>query len=158
MTTKESASANNSKKTPSKKKSIGDVVFDKFDELILNTPKKPREEKLAKLTDEQKQQLLEIEENAVATFQGQLDELESALGMLRMGHHFGWKVLYLIHSKRTIRKYENILGDIRIRDIFHETGPSSYRSYGLALAEKFTNFWKVVGGDIKIPDRKRVDS
>jgi hypothetical protein len=158
MITKNDLSQSSPKAPLDKKKSIGDVVFDKFDELILNTPKKPREEKLAKLTYEQKQQLLEIEENAVTAFQGQLDELESALGMLRMGHHFGWKVLYLIHSKRTIRKYESILGDIRIRDIFPETGPSSYRSYGLALAEKFTNFWKVVGGDIKIPDRKRVDS
>ena len=49
--------------------------------------------------------------------------------MLRMGHHFGWKVLYIIHSRVTIRKYEKIL-DIKIRDIFAETGPSSYRSLG----------------------------
>lgn len=157
MTSNNNLPANDSNAATTKKKTIGDVVFDKFEELILNTPKKPREEKLAKLTDEQKQRLHEIEEDAIANFSGQLDELESALGMLRLGHHYGWKVLYLVHSKRTIRKYEGILGDIRIRNIFPETGPSSYRSFGLALADKFSNFWKVVGGDIKIPDRKKVD-
>ena len=137
----------------SKKKSMSEAVLELLDSSLLHLPKKSREEKLVKLTDEQKQQLLEIEENAIANFSGQLDELESALGMLRMGHQFGWKVLYLIHSKRTIRKYEGVL-DIKVREVFPETGPSSYRSYGLGLAEKYSNFWKVAGGDIKIPDQK----
>lgn len=157
MTTEDDHISNDSTSATAKKKSLGDAVIDKLGELIYNPATKPREEKLAKLTDEQKVELQKIEEDAIAGFSGQLDELESALGMLRMGHHFGWKVLYLIHSKRTIRKYEGMLG-IKVRDVFPETGPSSYRSYGLALAEKFSNFWKVVGGDIKIPDRKKVDS
>lgn len=123
---------------------------------MIKVPEKPKEEKLAKLTEAQKQQLQEIEDNAIANFKGQLDELESALGMLRMGHHMGWKILYLIHSKRTVRKYEDILG-IRIRDVFPEKGPSSYRSVGLSIAEKFSNFWKVVGGEIKIADKKKFD-
>ena len=157
MVTKDDSSpASATKASPGKKKSIGDTVLDLLDSTLLHIPKKSREEKLAKLTVEQTQQLLDIEENAIAKFDGQLDELESALGMLRMGHHFGWKVLYLIHSKRTIRKYEGML-DIKVREIFPETGPSSYRSFGLGFAEKFTNFWKVAGGDIKIPDRKKVD-
>ena len=157
MTTKDTPSSSDSR-AASKKKSVTDAVVDMLTEFVYNPTPKPREEKLAKLTNEQQQQLHQIEEDAIANFSGQLDELESALGMLRMGHHFGWKVLYLMHSKRTIRKYEGILGDIRIRDIFPEKGPSSYRSFGLAIAEKFSNFWKVAGGDIKIPDRKKVDS
>ena len=113
----------------------------------------PKEKALAKLTTKQEAQLREIEENAIATFQGDLPQLEAALGMLRLGLHFGWKVLYIIHSKKTIRNYETIL-NIKIRDIFPETGPSSYRSFGLNIALRFSNFWKVVGGDTKIP-RKR---
>ena len=120
---------------------------------VLDMPKKPKAARLAKLTPEQAAQIREIEEKAIAEFAGDLDVLESALGMLRLGHHFGWRVLYLIHSKQTVRKYEEILG-IRIREVFPETGPSSYRSIGLNLAERFTNFWKVVGGQIKIPRRK----
>lgn len=137
-------------------KDVSDVVLDPIGEYVLKIPDKPREEKLAVLTEEQMRLLREIEENAIADFKGQLDELESALGMLRMGHHFGWKVLYLIHSKRTVRKYEEIL-NIKIREIFPETGPSTYRSYGYNLAEKFSNFWKIVSGDIKIPDRRKVE-
>lgn len=142
---------------PNKKNSIGETILNLVGERVLKIPKKSKEEKLAQLTSEQKQQLQDIEENAIANFSGQMDELESALGMLRMGHHFGWKVLYLIHSKRTIRKYEVMLGDIKVREIFPEQGPSSYRSYGFNLAQTYSNFWKVAGGDIKIPDRKKVE-
>jgi len=120
---------------------------------LIKIPKKQRAAKLAKLTDEQKQELEELEANALANFEGAADELETALGMLRLGHHVGWKVLYVVHSKRTIRKYEDILG-IKVRDIFPETGPSSYRSYGLIVVEKFTNFWKAISGEQKI-DRRR---
>lgn len=120
---------------------------------LLDIPEKPNSAKLRKLTPEQEDQLRRIEADAIARFTGDLVQLESALGMLRMGHHFGWKVLYMLHSKKTIRHYEDIL-DIRVRDIFDETGPSSYRSIGLAIAQKFTNFWRVAGGDIKVPKRK----
>lgn len=106
----------------------------------------PLDQRLKKLTEVQKSQLQEIENNAISNFSGMLDELESALGMLRIGHHMGWKVLYLVHSKKTIRKYEEIL-NIKIRDIFEEEGPSAKRSIGLAIAQKFSNFWKVVSGE-----------
>lgn len=143
--------------SPSQSKSDdASLVHHILGEVILNIPRKPKDEKLAPLTDEQKLLLHKIEADAIANFHGLLDELESALGMLRLGFHFGWKVLYLIHSKRTIRKYEEIL-NIKVRDIFPETGPSAYRSYGLNFAAKFSNFWKVAGGDIKIPDRRKID-
>lgn len=131
--------------------------------MIFKIPKKPKEEKLYKLTDAQRKRMEEIEAEAIAGFQGELDELESALGMLRLGHHVGWKVLYLIHSKRTVRKYEKILtGDAKepvlIRDLFEATGPSSYRSMALKLAEAASNFWRALSGeaeDVTIPKEKR---
>lgn len=119
---------------------------------LMETTKTP-EEKLANLTPEQKAQIEEIERNAIANFKGQFDELEMALGMLKIGHHVGWKVLVIIHNKRTIRKYEEILG-IHIREFFPEEGPSSYRSNGYMLAKKLGNFWKAVSGDIKIENRR----
>lgn len=139
-----------------KKKGLSEKAIEFLAGRVFKFPeRKPKEQVIAKLTPEQKQQLEQIEENAIAGFTGQLDELESALGMLRMGHHMGWKVLYIIHSKQTIRKYEDILG-IKIRDLFPEKGPSSYRSYGLQFAEMCSNFWKAAGGDIKIPDRRTI--
>src|SRR5438045_3248125 len=96
---------------------------------LFKLPKKTKDEKLAKLAPAQKAELDRIEADAIANFDGVLDDLEAALGVLRMGHHFGWKVLYIIHSKATIRKYGKIL-DMKLREIFPEEGPSSYRSYG----------------------------
>ena len=145
------------RETLEKSKSLPYKAFEAITDAVTGAPKgKPREQVLAKLSDDQRNQLVDIEGNAIAGFTGQLDELESALGMLLMGHHFGWKVLYLIHSKKTIRKYEDILG-IKIRDIFLETGPSSYRSVGLTLAMKASNFWKVVSGEEKIENRRKIE-
>lgn len=131
--------------------------------MIFKIPKKTKEEKLYKLTDAQRKRMEEIEAEAIAGFRGDMDQLESALGMLRLGHHVGWKVLYLVHSKRTVRNYERILtGDAKepvlIRELFDPTGPSSYRSMGLRLAEAASNFWKAVSGeaeDVTIPKEKR---
>lgn len=94
------------------------------------------------------EQLQEIEREAIARFRGTFDELEAALGMLRMGDHIGWKPLVLIHNKRTIRKYEEILG-ISVRDFFPEEGPSVGRSLGYSIAKRIGNFWKAVSGEVK---------
>lgn len=134
--------------------SLRDKVLDK---VAPETPEgRGKQDVLAEISDEERRELVDIEGDAIAGFVGQLPELESALGMLLMGHHFGWKVLYLIHSKKTIRKYEDILG-VRIREIFPETGPSSDRSVGLALAMKASNFWKVVSGEHKIENLKKIE-
>jgi hypothetical protein len=110
---------------------------------------------LANRTVDQAADLERIEKEAIANFSGTLDELESALGMLRMGHHLGWRVLVLIHSKRTLRKYEDILG-IKVRDYFPEEGPSVGRSIGYTIAKKLGNFWKAVSGDVKIDHRREI--
>jgi len=121
----------------------------------LNLPTKPKHERVAKLTAAQESELRQIESEAICEFEGDLSQLEAALGMLRIGHHVGWRVLYIVHSKKTIRSYEEMLG-IKVRELFPETGPSSYRSFGYNLAMRYPNFWKVVGGDIKIPHRQNV--
>lgn len=135
---------------PRRKLSPTEKLIDKLSDVVTTIPKNiPPEERIARLSEDQKAELEEIEFRAISHFVGVLDELEAALGMLRIGHHVGWKVLYLVHSKKTIRKYEEILG-IKIREIFPETGPSSYRSVGFGISEKFSNFWKFVSGDIKL--------
>ncbi len=78
----------------------------------------------------------------------QIDELESALGMYMIGHHFGWKVLYLVHSKKTIKKYEEILG-IKVSEAFPEFGPDADRTNAFKIIQAVSNFWKAVSGDEK---------
>ena len=111
--------------------------------------------KLASRTLEQEAELVRIEREAFARFHGQFDDLEAALGMLRIGQHIGWRVLVLIHNKRTIRKYEEILG-IDVREFFPAEGPSCERSIGYIVAKKLGNFWKAVSGAIKIEDRRLI--
>lgn len=94
-------------------------------------------------------------DEAIVRFEGNMDELESALGMYMIGRHFGWKVLYILHSKRTIRKYEEILG-ISIREEFEAEGPDADRSNGFRALKSITNFWKAISGETPIPDKKLV--
>jgi|SRR5882672_9241254 len=95
-------------------------------------------------------------ERAAIDFEGQFDELESALGMLMIGRLVGWKVLVLIHNKRTIRHYEEILGGINIREVFPEEGPLAHKSLGLEIVKKVGNFWKAVSGEVKIDERREL--
>lgn len=113
--------------------------------------------KQKRFTPAQLKRLDEIEQHAIARFMGDLGELESALGMLRLGHQYGWRVMYLIHSKATVKKYEQIL-DIRVRDEFDEEGPSSMRNNGYRLVQNVSNFWKAASGEKdKLPGKRLVE-
>lgn len=91
----------------------------------------------------------EIAERALNNFGvGHAGELESALGMLYMGHAFGWKVLYIIHSASTVRKYERIL-DIVAKDFFPAETEHSDRSYAYVAVKKVSNFWKAIRGEVE---------
>lgn len=100
--------------------------------------------------------LVSVVDRAMEGFRGNSSELESAIGALFVGRRFGWKVLFLIHSKATIRKYEKILG-VTFRDVLPETGPLSRKSVAWVTVEKIGGFWKVVKGEkpgVKTPDFK----
>lgn len=114
---------------------------------------KKNEHALALLTQDDVWKLYEIERKAFARFSGQIDELESAIGMLHLGFHIGWRPLVLIHDKKTIKKYEQLLG-IEIREFFPPEGPSAPRSLGYTIAKKYSNFWKVVSGETKSDELK----
>jgi len=116
--------------------------------------KRPRP-KVDPLTDEQAQALLKCVEDSAYEFVGPFEELESALGMLFLGRLVGWKVLVLIHNKRTIRKYEEILG-INIREAFEPEGPFSYKSVGYEVVQKLQKFWKGVSGEIAVDNRREL--
>ncbi len=102
-------------------------------------------------------QLAAIVNDALNRFSGNSDELEKAIGMLMFGDYVGWKVLVIIHNKRTVRKYEEILG-ISIREFFVEEGPIALRSLGYSVAKDLGNFWKAVSGDVPIEDRRELRS
>lgn len=117
-------------------------------------PRKPVH--IPPLTCKEAQDLIKQTVDSTVEFEGQFDELESALGMLMIGRLVGWKVLVLIHNKRTIRKYEEILGGINIREVFREEGPLAHKSLGLKIAKQLGKFWKVVSGEEKVEERRQM--
>ena len=122
----------------------------------MKNPHKAENLKLLKdRTVEREAELNRIERNAFANYSGSFDDLETALGMLRMGDHVGWRVLVLIHNKRTIRKYEQILG-IEVREFFEPETASARRSMGYKIALELGNFWKAVSGALKVPKRREI--
>lgn len=111
--------------------------------------------KVPALSEEESKAAMDKLDFVIKDFRGDLDELESALGMYLIGRHFGWRPLVLIHNKRTIRKYEEIL-KINIREEFPEEGPDADRSYGYKFAKGLSNFWKAVSGEVQVEQRREI--
>ncbi len=97
-----------------------------------------------------------IIEKAINDFKGDIPVLESAIGSLYVGRKYGWKVLYIIHDMRTLKKYEKLL-NINFKDILEEVGPFAHKSKGFRIVSKLSNFWKAVKGETPIKDRKKVE-
>lgn len=92
--------------------------------------------------------IIELIDRAIDRFDGDLDELESAIGMLMLGRQYGWRVIFLVHSPNTIRKYQKILGVKHLRDVLPEVGVLAHRSNAWRLVNGTRNFWKAVRGQI----------
>jgi hypothetical protein len=122
---------------------------------LVAKPKKPI--RIPPVSADEALALQDIVEKATRNFNGQFDELENALGMLMIGRLVGWKLLVFIHNKRTIRKYEEILG-INVREAFPEEGPLAVKSPAYAVVKDLGNFWKAVSGSVKVEDRRALQS
>ncbi len=92
-------------------------------------------------------QIIEVSLEAVDRFKGNVTELEAAIGALVVGKRVGWKVLYLIHDKKTLKKYEGHLG-LNLREVLPEVGPKASKSLAWMGLMKITDFWKAVKGEI----------
>lgn len=111
--------------------------------------------KVERTSDARSLELISVAQTAAHKFAGPIDDLQKAIGMLMTGDLFGWKVLILVHNKRTVRKYEEILG-IDVKEFFPEEGPYAHRSVGYTIATKIGNFWKAVSGDVPIDNRREI--
>lgn len=105
-------------------------------------------------TSEEAKKIVDKLDAAIKNHHGLTDTMEQAVGMYFLGRHFGWKVLYIIHSKSTIRKYESMLG-IKVQEEFDPVGPDAERSYGWVAVQKISNFWKAVSGEVELGTAER---
>lgn len=99
-------------------------------------------------TPKEAQERYELMDAAIRRSGFQINELESALGLYMIGFHFGWKVLHLVHSKRTIARCEEILG-IKVTEVFEPIGPDADRTNAFKIISAASNFWKAVSGEEK---------
>ncbi|WP_293367907.1 hypothetical protein [Nevskia sp.] len=98
-------------------------------------------------------ELVALIENSFDCFQGSADSWESAVGMMFLGKYMGWKIVHLVHSQATVKKYEKILG-INVKTDFDPITDASRRSNAWKAIEGFSNFWKAVKGETDIPDAR----
>ena len=92
-------------------------------------------------------QLVEIIDAAIKRFKGNSERLSNAIGYLFMVRNFGWRVMLLMHDRKSIKDSENILG-IDSRNVFSEYVPMKEKSMAFRALAKVTNFWKAVKGEI----------
>ncbi len=83
----------------------------------------------------------------ITEFKGDLPVLESAIGALFVGKRMGWKVLLLIHDKRTLKKYGEVL-NLNFKDEMPDVGEYAHKSVAWRAVQKVSNFWKAVSGEI----------
>ncbi|MBK9132472.1 MAG: hypothetical protein IPM20_12665 [Gammaproteobacteria bacterium] len=84
------------------------------------------------LTDKE---IVKLCEDAVENFSGNSHELERAIGSLFVGRKMGWKVLYLIHDQKTVRKYEEIL-NLSFKDVLPDKTERSKKSIAYNAVRK----------------------
>lgn len=89
---------------------------------------------------------------AIQRFRGQATVLESALGALIVGQHYGWRVLKIVHGNQTYNKYQDILG-LKFQDVCPPDTELSRKSVGFKVAGQLKAFWAVVRGDTKVEDK-----
>ena len=98
----------------------------------------------------------ETEETVVqraSEYRGHCATLAGALGALAFGQLYGWKAVWLVHSRGTIKSYEEALG-ISFRDHMPDRTELSTRIVGIRWADELGKFWAVVKGEVSVPGGK----
>lgn len=92
------------------------------------------------------EELLKKIDDVCASFVGQIDDLDVAIGMLISGRLYGWRVIRLVHSNRHWNFACKLFGDLK--EILPERGILANKSVGLALIDKTSDYWDVIRGDV----------
>jgi hypothetical protein len=92
-------------------------------------------------------ELVALLDERVREYKGDIPELERAIGALFVGRQMGWKVLLLVHDRKTIKRYEEVL-DLQFKEPnMPDVGKYAYKSVGWVAVQKVASFWKAVKGE-----------
>jgi hypothetical protein len=92
--------------------------------------------------------------NLMGTYKGDLTDLADSVGALNFGRFYGWKVLSIIYSPLTYRKYQKILG-LNFKEVLPEIAEFTERSKGYQLVTTLHDYWQVVNRRIPIEASER---
>ena len=82
-------------------------------------------------------------------WRGYCPDLSEALGALVFGQAYGWKGLYMIHSRTKVRAMEATLG-LNFREILPERTALTSKIIGIRVADEIGRFWAVVKGEVPV--------
>jgi hypothetical protein len=102
------------------------------------------------LTHEQAEQI----EQVCTDFQGQLDDLYKAVGMIVVGQLYGWKVMRLVSSRSTWTTATKLFGDPKT--LMEDEGKLWKKSCGYSFIKQSEKlYWDFVRGHAPIPKDQR---
>jgi len=100
-----------------------------------------------------KDQLNERIETVCKEFHGQGDDLFQVLGMMVAGEFFGWRVVRMVSTRRHWAMAHRLFGDPKL--YMEERGPLASKSFGLKIADKGEEYWRIIRGQSGVPKEER---
>jgi hypothetical protein len=92
-------------------------------------------------------ELVKLLDERVREYKGDITELERAIGAVFVGRQMGWKVLLLVHDRKTIKRYEETL-DLEFREPnMPDVGEYAHKSVAWSAVQKVASFWRAVKGE-----------
>jgi hypothetical protein len=82
-------------------------------------------------------------------YKGDLVDLANAMGALNLGRVYGNKVLRIIYSPHTYRKYQKVLG-VKFSDVLPDVTDYSKKSAGYQLVKRASDFWNLVNRTVEV--------
>ena len=86
-------------------------------------------------------------DTVIKNYRGNSEKLSNAIGVYMLARHLGWRPTFLLHSIKTIKMYESILG-LKFQETTPEINYKSEKLVAWVLAKKVSNFWKLVKGEV----------
>ncbi len=100
-------------------------------------------------TSEELQDIVKSLQLCIGTYKGDLAILESSIGAYFLAKLYGWKILRMIHTERTYKKYESVLG-LKFSDVAPDFGVLKDRANVWHVHQSVDSFWSIVRGEVPV--------
>jgi hypothetical protein len=95
-------------------------------------------------------------DSLMENFKGDIVDLTHAIGAVTVGRKYGWRVLRIVISNASYRKYQRILG-LEFKSVLPEQTDFSEKSCGYNLVVNAGKFWDAVNGIFKVDPKQKTN-